>query len=274
MPKLTTYQGSTHCVVVSRLKRPTAFWARSAASINARPVLRNHTEAHRRPGMSSNHSKAATSTTSRSGYDASTVRWKTSPSSMRPVFTTRNCQIASPAEIAIAAPSTSPSRHPCGVRSTTSSPTAQVISGYASKYRPSAGETTGRPRPSSAYTSQMAAPTTITPIASASRFHGRHARPGVITPRRKSAPAAHAPAATVEIAAACVPGERTTTAVRAREDSASHQGRGRGSRTTTPHRRHAARDPAFPLVTERSWAEWPIHQHPTRLGDARSRDDD
>ena len=33
IPKLTTYQGSTHCVKVSRLSRPPAFCARSAASI-------------------------------------------------------------------------------------------------------------------------------------------------------------------------------------------------------------------------------------------------
>ncbi len=97
--------------------------------MSARPVLRNHTDAHRRPGMSSSQSNAATRTTSSSGYDASTARWKSSPSSMRPVFTIKNCQIASPAEIAMAAPSTRPSLHPCGVRMTTSNPIAQVMSG-------------------------------------------------------------------------------------------------------------------------------------------------
>ena len=50
IPNPTTYQGSTHCVVTSRFTRPTEFSARSATSISASDVPRNHSDAERASG--------------------------------------------------------------------------------------------------------------------------------------------------------------------------------------------------------------------------------
>ena len=88
-------------------------------------------------------------------------------------------------------------------------------------------------------------------------------------------PSAHAPAATVEIAAACVP---------RREDHHCGEGEGRQREPPRTRTRQSYHDTSsaprsarssLPSVTERSRAVWPIHQrHGVRMGDARSRDDD